>query len=105
MSIRKGKKIVAYDYEIMLKWTIEMIDKEGKEYAKTSGTYELPEVSNEEDDWECRVQMGHDEDGIQSMLNQLIRSFVPKDLKEKIRKDFVQELEKKWSTFSQQRVL
>jgi len=82
VSIRKGKKIVSYDYEIMLKWEIKMVDPEGKEYAKTSGTYELPELSSDEaPDWELRVQMGHDEEGIQKMLNQLIRNFVPKDLK------------------------
>jgi len=69
VSIRKGKKIVAYDFEIMMKWEIRMVDKEGNEYAKTSGTYEMPELSNEEaPDWELRVQMGHDEQGIQNML-------------------------------------
>lgn len=62
VSIRKGKKIVAYDFEIAVKWEIRMVDTEGKEYAKTSGTFEFPELSNDEaPDWECRVQMGHDE--------------------------------------------
>jgi len=96
VSIRKGKKLVTYDYEIRLQWKIEMKDPQGEVYAKTSGYYEFPELSNEEaDNWECRVTMGHDEEGIQKMLEQLIRSFVPKDLKDKIKKEFVQELEKK----------
>lgn len=65
VSIRKGKKIVAYDYQIKLQWKITMTDPEGNEYAKTSGHYELPELSNEEaDNWEVRVSMGHDEEGI-----------------------------------------
>ena len=47
-----------------------MIDKDGNEYSKTSGSYEFPELSNDEaDDWEIRVTMGHDEDGIQKVLN------------------------------------
>ena len=69
VSIRKGKKIVSYDYQIFINWQIDMVDPEGKEYAKTKGSYEFPELSNEEaDDWEIRVQMGHDVDGIQKML-------------------------------------
>ena len=56
VSIRKGKKIVAYDYQIMLAWQIDMLDKDGQSYAKTQGTFEFPELSNEEaDDWEIRV--------------------------------------------------
>lgn len=65
VSIRKGKKIVSYDYQIMLMWEINMVDTEGKEYAKTKGSFEFPELSNEEEEnWEIRVQMGHDTDGI-----------------------------------------
>jgi len=58
VSIRKGKKIVAYDYAISLSWQVDMTDKDGKSIANCTGTYELPEVSNEEsmDNWEIRVQ-------------------------------------------------
>lgn len=59
VSIRKGKKIVAYDYSIVLAWQVEMTDKD-KVFATLKGTYELPEVCNEEEQWEVRVTMGED---------------------------------------------
>lgn len=61
VSVRKGKKIVAYDYQITLAWQIDMMDKDGKTViATTKGSYEMPEVSNEEDVWEVRVSLGED---------------------------------------------
>lgn len=58
VSIRKGKKIVAYDYSANLKWECSLIDGEGKEVASMKGTFELPEVSSDIDDdgevWEVR---------------------------------------------------
>lgn len=50
MSIRKGKKIVAYDYSALLKWECSLRDGEGKEVASLKGSYELPEVSSDIDD-------------------------------------------------------
>jgi hypothetical protein len=43
-----------------------MLDKDGKTmFAQTTkGTYELPEVSNEEAQWEVRVTMGDDPENI-----------------------------------------
>lgn len=57
VSIRKGKKIISYDYAVTLSWRVDMNDKDGKSIANGSGTFELPEVSNEEtmDSWEVRV--------------------------------------------------
>lgn len=84
VSIRKGKKIVSYDYNILLAWQVDMYEKESV-IASTKGSYELPELSNEEaDNWEVRVSMGEDTSSIQKMLEQLIRSFAPKELKQKI---------------------
>ena len=58
VSIRKGKKIVAYDYNAQLKWECSLKDGEGKEVASMKGSFELPEVSNDidddGDDWEVR---------------------------------------------------
>lgn len=58
VSIRKGKKIVAYDYNALLKWECSFRDGEGNEVASLKGTYELPEVSSDIDDdgdvWEVR---------------------------------------------------
>lgn len=53
VSIRKGKKIVAFDYAISLSWRVDMNDKDSKSIANCTGTFELPEISNEEsmDDW------------------------------------------------------
>jgi activator of HSP90 ATPase len=65
VSIRKGKKIVSYDYSVKLQWQIDMYDNDGKSiFATTSGSYELPEVSNEEDEWEVRVSLGEDKQNI-----------------------------------------
>jgi activator of HSP90 ATPase len=95
VSVRKGKKIIAYDYDIKLLWRVEMKDSEGKVIANTEGHYELPEVSNEEDEWEVRVSVQKDTEGYYEVLKQMIRTLAPKDLKDQIRNDFVKELEKK----------
>jgi activator of HSP90 ATPase len=71
VSIRKGKKIVSYDYAITLSWQVDMNDKEGKSIASCSGTYELPEISNEEtiDSWEVRVQYEKDDQNLKACLD------------------------------------
>jgi len=71
VSIRKGKKIVSYDYSIQLKWRCAMMAMEGgKEVASCEGTYEMPEVSNEEEwaDWEIRVSYGQDSENLKEVL-------------------------------------
>ena len=64
VSIRKGKKIVAYDYNFKLKWECIFKDGEGKEVASMKGQFELPEVSNDIDDdgdeWEVRPSIKED---------------------------------------------
>lgn len=86
VSIRKGKKIVAYDYAITLSWQVDMTDKEGKSIANCTGTYELPEISNEEsmNNWEVRVQYQQDDQNLKACLDQFIKGFAPKALKESI---------------------
>lgn len=91
VSIRKGKKIVAYDYSLVLAWQVDMMDAD-KVFANLKGSYELPEVSNEEEQWEVRVTMGEDKQGIQSMLEQMVRTLAPKQLNETIKREFVTEL-------------
>jgi activator of HSP90 ATPase len=67
VNVRKGKKLVTYDYNIKLGWELNLMEKVGTADAKTvgtmEGTYEFPEVSNdeEEDGWECNVSFGKDE--------------------------------------------
>jgi activator of HSP90 ATPase len=64
VSIRKGKKIVAYDYNCKLKWECSFMDGEGNEVASMKGQYELPEVSSDIDDegdeWEVRPSINKD---------------------------------------------
>lgn len=97
MSVRKGKKIVQFDYNIIMKWKVSFCDKEGKEIANCQGTYELPEICSEEgsDSWECRVVYLEDKDQLRGMLDQMIRNLAPKELKKAINDKFVDELKKK----------
>jgi len=96
VSIRKGKKLVSYDYSLELVWTVEMRDKDGKTiFATAEGKYELPEISNEEDQWELRTSVTKDSESIMKVLDQMVRTLAPKALKDAIRADFVSELEKK----------
>lgn len=50
INIRKGKKIVSYDYNARVKWDCEVKDGEGKIVGKISGEYEMPEISNDVDE-------------------------------------------------------
>lgn len=101
MSIRKGKKIVAYDYSCNLKWECVMKDGEGNEVASMKGTYELPEVSNDiEDDgeqWEIRPSIKEEKPaGIKARYEStLIRKEVPEAMRKAIREQFVKELKSK----------
>ena len=53
INIRKGKKIVSYDYNIKLKWECSLKDGEGNRLGLIQGEYEMPEVSSDvEDDGE-----------------------------------------------------
>jgi len=101
VSIRKGKKIVAYDYSAMLKWELSVKDGEGKEIASMKGTYELPEVSSDiEDDgeqWEVRPSIKEETPaGIKSRYEStLLRKEVPEAIRKAIRENFVCELKLK----------
>ena len=44
ISIRKGKKIVIYEYQIHLKWMCNFLDQLDKSLM---GEYYLPEISND----------------------------------------------------------
>ena len=71
VSIRKGKKIVSFDYAIDLKWQVVLADSDGNQISKMEGKYEMPEVSSDEEwtDWETRVEYGEDKDNLRSMLD------------------------------------
>jgi len=79
VSIRKGKKIISYDYNISLKWKVVL----GEQVATMEGKFDLPEVSNDSewDEWEVRTEYGEDEQNLRSMLDQMVRTFAAKALK------------------------
>lgn len=91
VSIRKGKKIVSFDYSIVLKWKASLKDADGNEVSKIEGKYTLPEVSSEDEwgEWEVRVEFGEDADDLRAMLEQMIRTLAPRALKQKINEEFV----------------
>lgn len=71
MSVRKGKKIVQFDYHVTMQWKVSFADKDGREISFCSGTYEWPEICSEEsfDAWECRVVYLEDKDQLRGMLD------------------------------------
>ena len=98
ISIRKGKKIVSYDYNAMLKWECSFVDGEGIEVASMKGTYELPEVSSDIDDdgevWEVRPSIKEEKPaGIKARYEAtIIRKQAPDALRNALKDQFVVEL-------------
>jgi activator of HSP90 ATPase len=99
VSIRKGKKIVNYDYNCKLKWELVLRDGEGTEVGKLTGTYELPEVSNDIDDdgedWEVRTSFGEDANNIKARVDGVVRKDATNVLRKEIKSKFVTELKLK----------
>lgn len=71
MSVRKGKKLVQFDYNLEMKWEVTLSDKNGEVVSKCAGTFEWPEISNDEpfESWECRVIYLEDKDQLRGMLD------------------------------------
>jgi activator of HSP90 ATPase len=61
VSIRKGKKIVSYDYNSKLKWECNFKDGDGNIVGTIKGEYDMPEISNDVaddgEDWEVRISV------------------------------------------------
>lgn len=85
ISIRKGKKIRAYDFDITLKWTATL--KEGDDEVKVTGEFKLPEVSNaihdDDDQFEINTEyktgMEH-RDKVHEHLNGPVKTAIRKNL-------------------------
>ena len=96
VSIRKGKKIVTYEYSIKLVWTCDFSD-EAK--TKVIGTIEgellLPEVSNDDEDWQVDVSILKGDESLRQTLYQIVKKFAPDELIKAIKKQYVEELMKK----------
>ena len=100
VSIRKGKKIVTYEYKIKLVWECDMGDEtNSKVVGSIGGEYDLPEVSNDilddGDEWEidCRVTKG--DETLKQTLNQLVKKLAPDALRKTLKEQYVAELNKK----------
>mmetsp|Transcript_4843 Transcript_4843/g.3320 ORF Transcript_4843/g.3320 Transcript_4843/m.3320 type:complete len:175 (+) Transcript_4843:615-1139(+) len=95
VSIRKGKKLVTYDYAIDLKWECHLLEGE-KSIANCKGEYVLPEVSQDEEfDWEVRATFTEDNDNLRKGWEQIVRKYAVEDLRKAIKTQFVDELKKK----------
>lgn len=96
VSIRKGKKIVSYDYNCQLKWECSFKDGEGKEVASMKGSYECPEISSdiadEGDDWEIKPTVKEDPQFMKARNENMIRKQAPAALRKAILDSFVAEL-------------
>ena len=60
-SVRKGKKIITFEYEIKLKWKCELSSGN-----QCTGEYYMPEFSNDDDEdgWEVRTTFLEDKDNM-----------------------------------------
>ena len=86
VSIRKGKKIVTYEYKAKLVWECDMADEANTKVIGTiGGEYDMPEISNDViadgEEWEinCRIQKGEEE--LRKTLYQLVKKFAPDELR------------------------
>jgi activator of HSP90 ATPase len=100
VSIRKGKKIVTYEYKAKLVWECDMADEANTKVIGTiGGEYDMPEISNDViadgEEWEinCRIQKGEEE--LRKTLYQLVKKFAPDELRKAIKTQYVDELMKK----------
>lgn len=99
VSIRKGKKIISYDYNIKVKWECIFRDGEGNEVGMIKGEYEMPEVSNDieddGDDWEVKPTVSDDKNNLKSRYENIWRKEAPNQFRKAIREKFVAELKQK----------
>lgn len=65
VSIRKGKKIVTYEYSVKLVWTCDLADEQKtKVIGSVEGEITFPEISNDEDDWDYEVSIQKGDDAL-----------------------------------------
>ena len=99
MSIRKGKKIVSYDYNALLKWECVLKDGEGTQVGLVKGTYEMPEISSDmEDDgeeWEVKLSVKEDEGKVRARVEGMLKKEAANCLRKAIIEGFVKELKLK----------
>lgn len=100
VSVRKGKKIVTYEYSTKLVWRCDMANEDNSKVIGTiEGEYEMPEISNdilddgEEWDIQCSIKTG--DETLRKTLFQVVKKYAPEELRKAIKTQFVEELKKK----------
>ena len=73
VSVRKGKKIVTYDYNVKLVWKIDMGDEtNSKVVGSIEGEWEFPELSNDiitdGEEWEINTRMTKGDETLKKTL-------------------------------------
>ena len=100
VSIRKSKKIVTYDYKVVLPFKINLTDDNNTKVLGTvEGEYEFPEISNDilndGEEWECNASITKGDDELMKVFYQIIKKKAPDELRRQIKEKFVDELIKK----------
>ena len=100
VCVRKGKKIVTYEYSVKLVYKIDYADESNTSVVgSVEGQYEWPEISNDilddGEEWECNASISKGEDSLKKMFYQIIKKLAPDELRKKIKTEFVDELAKK----------
>lgn len=100
VSVRKGKKIVTYEYQTKLVWKCDMGDEGNtKVIGSIEGEFFMPEISSDiiEDgeEWEVEANIKKGDDSLRQTLYQVVKKFAPDELRKAIKEKFVEELKKK----------
>lgn len=100
VCVRKGKKIVTYEYSVKLVWMCAMSDETNSKVIGTvEGSYDCPEISNDilddGDEWEFNASTSKGDEALIKTFYQIIKKLAPDELRKKIKTDFVDELKKK----------
>lgn len=100
VSVRKGKKIVTYEYTVKLVYKIDLSDEANtKSIGTVEGVYEFPEISNDilddGEEWEVNASITKGDDALRKTFYQIIKKLAPDELRKKIVAEFVDELKKK----------
>lgn len=100
VSVRKGKKIVTYEYSVKLVYKIDLSDEANtKSIGTVEGVYEFPEISNDilddGEEWEVNASITKGDDALRKTFYQIIKKLAPDELRKKIVAEFVDELKKK----------
>jgi activator of HSP90 ATPase len=100
VSVRKSKKIVTYDYQVKLLWKCDFGDESNtKVIGSIEGEYFFPELSNDiiddGEEWEIESSIKQGDESLRKSLFQMVKKWVPDNLRKTIMLNFVDELKKK----------